>query len=191
MFHLELRQFPHVARVFNLSREELDARFARPWVSGAVIEQEEHKWAPDRARLTIYEGPELRPDEIGMGRGWSTVGKTSREVTETVLAEAQRGAEARSSITTFKAMLLTAAVTPMTFGEVVELASREYPLWRTSERLALAEQAIWEMLHQESLTLGGIDGPLARERWQPIMLSWSTWIDAGADPLLLAAVTGA
>ena len=32
VFHVELRQFPHVARVFNLSREELDARFARPWV---------------------------------------------------------------------------------------------------------------------------------------------------------------
>ena len=185
MFHLELRQFPHVARVFNLSREQLDARFAQPWVSGVVIEYEEHKWAPDRARLKIYEGPELRPDEIGMGRGWPTVGKTSREVTETVLAEAQRGAQARSSLATFKAMLVTAAVTPMTFGEVIELTSREYPQWLASERLALAEQAIWEMLHQGSLALSDLDGPVSRERWQPIMLDWSTWIDAGSDPLLL------
>lgn len=187
VFHLELRHFPHVARVFNLSREELDARFARPWVSGTVIEYEDHKWTPDRARLKIYEGPELRLDEIGMGRGWPTVGKTSQEVTETVLAEAQRGSEARSSIATFKAMLRTAAATAMTFGEVVELSSCEYPTWRASERLALAEQAVWEMLHQGTLTLSDLDGPIEPERWQPVMLSWSAWIGAGSDPLLLEA----
>ena len=105
MFHLELRQFPHVARVFNLTREDLDARFARPWVSGSTIEHDDRRWAPERAKLTIYEGPELRTDEIGMGRGWPTVGKTSQDVTETVLAEAQRGSEARSAVHTFKAVV--------------------------------------------------------------------------------------
>ncbi len=187
VFHLELRQFPHVARVFNLSREELDARFARPWVGGFAIEHEDRRWLPDRARMTIYEGPELAPNEIGMGRGWPTVGKISREVTETVLAQAQRGADARSAIGTFKAMLLGTAVAPTTFGEVIELVNSEYPHWRASQRLALAEQAVWEMLHHGALTLSGLDGPIERERWPEILLSWSTWMQAGSDPLLLEA----
>ena len=79
MFHVELRQFPHVARAFNLTREELDVRFARPWASGAVIAYDDRRWAPERARLTVYEGPQLRTSEIGMGRGWSTVAKTARD----------------------------------------------------------------------------------------------------------------
>ena len=70
---------------------------------------------------------------------------------------------------------------------MVELAGGEYPQWRASERLALAEQAVWEMLHQGQLTLSGLDGPVAQERWQPIVLSWSTWTDGGRDPLLLEA----
>jgi hypothetical protein len=187
VFHLELRQFPHVARVFNLSRQELDHRFARPWVSGTVIEHEDRRWAPERARLTVYEGPELRPDEIGMGRGWATVGKTSKEVTETVLAEAQRGARADTAVQTFKTMLQTAAATPIGFGDVMELAIRVYPQWRASERLALAEQAVWEMLHHGQLVLNGADGPVAAEQWQPILLRWSTWTEAETDRLVLTA----
>ncbi|MGI8505627.1 MAG: hypothetical protein ACR2MK_02275 [Solirubrobacteraceae bacterium] len=187
MFHLELRQFPHVARAFNLEREELDARFARPWVSGSVIEHEDRRWTPDRARLTIFEGPALRPEEIGMGRGWATVGKTSEEVTETVLAQAQRGSEGRAAVETFKAGLLAAARTPVTFAEVMELAVAECPSWRASERLALAEQAVWELLHQGRLTLSGPDGAVESPRWQPTLIAWSTWIESGSGALLLEA----
>jgi hypothetical protein len=188
VFHLELRQFPHVARVFNLSREELDLRFARPWVSGSAVAHEDRRWAPDKARLTIYEGPELATEEMGLGRGWAQVGRTSREVTETVLAEAARGAEAESAVQTFKAMLEAAAVTPMTLGAVVELAVSEYPGWRASERLALAEQAVWEMLHQGRLFLSTPDGPVEQPQWQPLLLRWSTWVDG--EPLRLQAPAG-
>ncbi len=187
MFHLELRQFPHLARAFNLQREELDARFARPWVSGCAIEHDDRRWLPERTRLRIFEGRALRPDEIGMGRGWATVGKSSKEVTETVLAQAQRSSDGRSAVETFKAVVLAAARTPITCGEVVKLAVVEYPRWRASERLALAEQAVWELLHQEKLTLSGLEGPMQRERWQTILLRWSTWIDAGSEGLLLEA----
>jgi hypothetical protein len=188
VFHVELRQFPHVARAFNLSREELDLRFARPWVGGTSVAHEDRRWAPDRARLTIYEGPELAPEEMGLGRGWAQVGRTSREVTETVLAEAGRGAEAGSAVQTFKAMLQVAALAPVTFGQVVELAVGEYPLWRASERLALAEQAVWEMLHQGRMTLSTADGPVDSEQWQPLLLRWSTWAEDG--PLRLQASAG-
>jgi hypothetical protein len=188
LFHIELRQFPHVARVFNLSREELDLRFARPWVGGSVVEHEDRRWAPERARLTIYEGPELAAEEMGLGRGWAQVGRTSREVTETVLAEAARGAEAGSAVQMFKAMLQAAAVTPLTFGEVVELAVSEYPGWRASERLALAEQAVWEMLHQGLLSVSTPEGAVEQAEWQPLLLRWSTWVDG--EPLRLQAPAG-
>jgi hypothetical protein len=187
MFHLELRQFPHVARAFNLTRDELDERFARPWVSGAAVEHEDRRWSPERARLTIFEGPELRPEEIGMGRGWATVGKRSREVTETVLAQAQRGPDSRPVVEAFKERLTAAASAPVTFAEVAELAVAEYPLWRASERLALAEQAVWELLHEGALAMSGPDGSIEAARWQPVVISWSTWTDDGPDaPTLLA-----
>ena len=98
MFHVELRQFPHVARVFNLSRDELESRFVRPWVGGTIIEHEDRRWAPERSRLRILEGRQLRPDEMGMGRGWATASKSAADVTDAVLAEARRGAEARPEV---------------------------------------------------------------------------------------------
>jgi hypothetical protein len=190
VFHLELRQFPHVARAFNLTREELDSRFAEPWVSGGSVEHEDRRWSPERARLTIYEGPALRPDEIGMGRGWATVGKTSRDVTETVLAQAQRGAQDRSTVEAFKERICGAVATAITFGEVVQLASAEHPLWRASELLALAEQAVWELLHQGRLTLDDPEGAVPAERWQAAVISWSTWVGSGPGELTLRAAGG-
>jgi len=171
-----------------MTRQELDSRFAGPWVNGAWIEHEDRRWSPDRARLTIYEGPALRPEEIGMGRGWATVGKTSRDVTETVLAQAQRGAQDRRTVEAFKERICAVAVSAITFGDVAQLASAEHPLWRASERLALAEQAIWELLHQRRLVLDGPEGPVPAERWQEIVISWSTWAGSGPDgPTLRAA----
>src|ERR1700760_1357868 len=102
MYHVELRQFPHVARVFNLNREELESRFVRPYVGGTIIEHEDRRWAPERSRLKILEGRELRPDEVGMGRGWASATKHGADVTETVLAQARRGAEARPEVEALK-----------------------------------------------------------------------------------------
>jgi hypothetical protein len=187
VFHLELRQFPHVARAFNLSREELDVRFARPWAGGTVVEYDDRRWAPERARLTIFEGPQLRTDEIGMGRGWSTVTKTSHDVTETVLAEAQRGAGAGTAVRTFMAIVEAAAVVPLSFAEVMVLAAGEYRQWRPSEQLALAEQAVWEMLHHQRLTLTRDGEPVDADQWQPILLSWATWATDGEPELRLRA----
>jgi hypothetical protein len=188
VFHLELRQFPHVARAFNLTREELDTRFSRPWVGGQVVELEDRRWAPERARLTIFEGPELRTDEIGMGRGWATVNKTSREVTEAVLADAQRGGQDRAAVDTFKAEVRGAARTPVSFPDVLALAVAEYPQWRVSERVALAEQAVWELLYQGALKLVGPDGPIESDAWQALFLTWSTWVQEGPQTPLLMRV---
>ncbi len=179
MYHLELRQFPHVARAFNLRREELDARFVRRWVGGEIIDHDDRRWAPERTRLTIYEGPELRVEEIGMGRGWGTVVKSSQDVTATVIADAERGAQARPEVEALKAAVAEVAATPITGDDVVALAAAAHPTWRASEQLRLAEQAVWEMLHQGRLIVAAGGEPVSRERWQSTLLSWSTWAERG------------
>ena len=89
MFHVELRQFPHQTRAFNLTRDELDARIVGPWIAGEVVELNEYRWLPDRATLTIYEGPQLEVADMGLGRGWQNVTRQGREVTQEVLIEAR------------------------------------------------------------------------------------------------------
>ena len=75
--------------------------------------------------------------------------------------------------------------------EVVTVAGELQPDWRASDRLALAEQTIWELLHMGSLTLerigDGVARTVEREQWQPLLLDWATWAppragrDAGAE----------
>lgn len=187
MYHVELRQFPHVARVFNLSRDELDARFAGPWVTGAMIEHDDRRWAPERARLTVLEGPQLGPEQIGLGRGWAAAAKRCTDVTEAVIAAARRGAQARPEVEALKDALGEVAVNPITFQDVMALAAAAHPVWRASQQLELAEQAVWEMLHQGRLAMLLGDETIARERWQPLVLSWASWVDAGAHALRLRA----
>jgi hypothetical protein len=187
MYHLELRQFPHVARVFNLDREELDRRFVGPWIAGSMIEHDERRWAPERTRLKVLEGPELRLEEMGLGRGWARAAKTSEDVTDAVLAEAERGAKARPELDTLKSAIQEVAGKSIAFEDVMALAAAGHPQWRASEQLALAEQAVWEMLHQERLTMIADGLPVERERWQPIVLSWATWVGGEGDAVRLQA----
>jgi hypothetical protein len=185
MYHVELRQFPHVARVFNLSREELETRFVRAWVSGAIIEHEDRGWAPERTRLKILEGPELRREELGMGRGWAAAIKSAADVTEAVIAQARRGAEARPELEALKDAVGEVAATPLGFQDVMALAAAAHPHWRASQQLELAEQAVWEMLHQGRLAMTVNGSVIRRERWQPIVLSWATWAGITTEPFRL------
>ncbi|HET8979254.1 MAG TPA: hypothetical protein VFN87_13915 [Solirubrobacteraceae bacterium] len=196
MYHLELRQFPHVARIFNLGREELDARFVRPWVTGSIIEHDERRWAPDRVRLKILEGRALRPDELGMGRGWATASRACADVTEAVMAEVRRGARAHPEVESLKAVIeeVAAGAPPrgtearaagtapggaIGFADVMALAAAAHPGRRVSEQLAIAEQAVWEMLHQQRLEMTAGGEPVGREAWQGVVLSWATWAGTG------------
>jgi glyoxylase I family protein len=88
VFHVELRQFPHTARAFNLSRERLHARILVPWVRGNSVELDQQTFAPERAKLTIYEGPELQTVDMGMGRGWQNVVRSGEDVTDRELRAA-------------------------------------------------------------------------------------------------------
>ena len=191
MFHLELRQFPHVARAFNLSREELDARILMPWAAGTAVELDDRQWAPERAKLTIYEGRALATDELGMGRGWSNAGRAGEQVTERLLAETEQRIKVPPALVELKQELLARCEQGrLALGELVASTDSQEPRRRASERLAAAEQAVWELLHERQLQLVRDGAPLAPEEWQPTLLSWATWTGTGPGTVFLLRVLG-
>ncbi len=169
MFHVELRRFPHVSRAFNLTSEQLDERIVRRWVAGTSVEFDERVWEPAKARLTIYDGPEVKAEDMGLGRGWSSVTRDGADVTDRVLEAA------RASVEQFKATLLGQG--RLTLSQVVALAGEAHPGARVSDRLALAERAVWELLHAGRMDLLGYDEALARDAWGPTLLRWESWTD--------------
>jgi len=172
MFHVELRQFPHQARAFNLTREELNARILAPWVAGAAVELDDRRWLPERAKLTIYEGPELAPEDLGMGRGWGNVTRDGAEVTARLLDEVAHP----PPVAELKRELLDrCADGALPLHRLVDVAGERYPQARVSERLALCEQAVWELLHESAVLLARAGAPVARDDWQALLLSWATW----------------
>jgi hypothetical protein len=188
MFHVELRQFPHVARSFNLTREELDAQILVPWVAGASIELQDRQWSSAKARLTILEGPALRPDEIGLGRGWSNAAKGGENVTARLVDDLGRQVQAPPVDELKQEILAACTGEPLPLGRVVELAVQDHPERRPSELLAVAEQAVWELLHQGEVAMLVGGAAVDREQWQPLLLSWSSWTDAWPEPVALEGV---
>ena len=174
MFHVELRQFPHQARTFNLTREELDARILGPWVTGAPINLQDRRWTSDKAKLTIIEGAELRPDEIGLGRGWNNATKGGADVTAKLLDEARHIRQAPADELK-EAIVVACAGSPIALSQVVAVAAAREPQRRPSELLGAAEQAVWELLHAGRLRLLRHSDEVGRERWQAVLLSWSSW----------------
>jgi hypothetical protein len=195
VYHVELAHFPHQAHAFNLSPEELDATMVRPWVRGEVVEFGERRWSPERAKLTIYEGPELPTDEMSMGRGWPNVTRSGVDVTDRILAAATRqaqGGPAESAVAAFKeAVLAECGDGRIGIHQVVWLANARYGQSRVSERLALSEQSVWELLHERRLVLlraapaAGETVPIVPDDWQAALLSWATWADPGAPTVFL------
>ena len=178
MYHVELRQFPHQARAFNLTREELDVRILGPWLSAGGVELDDRRWTADRARLTIYDGPALSADQLGMGRGWANVTREGEDVTGRLLAEAAHP----PPVAELKRELVErVAGGPLGLGAVIELAGERYPQARVSERLALCEQAVWELLHEGAVEIKRAGAPVGREHWQAMLLSWATWSEDGTS----------
>ena len=62
---------------------------------------------------------------------------------------------------------------------LVDVAGERYPQARVSERLALCEQAVWELLHESAVLLARAGAPVARDDWQALLLSWATWSSDG------------
>ena len=145
MFHVELRQFPHVARAFNLSEEDLRERVVAPWVRGVPVEFQERRWLPDRARLVIYEGPRLESTDMGMGRGWGNVTRTGHEVTTTVLEAARPGPITSAQLDEL-ITALAARGAPVSLTEAITLAAE-------AGIIAPPERVIWQLLAEGRLVL--------------------------------------
>jgi hypothetical protein len=186
VFHVELRQFPHQTRAFNLTREELDEQIVRPWLEGEAIELNEYRWLPDRATLTVYEAPLLGVAEMGLGRGWQNVTRTGRDVTQKVLIEARDDDGQPPTAEDFKAEIAArAAAGAISISGLVELAGEWYPQSRASERIALCEGVVWELLHSVPVTLARRGEAVPAYEWQDLLLTWPTWTDDGPDAVSL------
>jgi len=182
VFHVEVRQFPHLARAFNLSREDLERRIVAPWASGRPMTLDERSFSPERARLRIYEGPPLDSAAMGLGRGWASATRGGRDVTPQVLEQAQRrapGAMAGAALESLKAQVLErCAARSLAIHDVPELAGELLPGALVSERLALAERVVWELLHQgrvRLLTAADDRRPVDADTWRATLLAWETW----------------
>jgi hypothetical protein len=190
VFHVELRQFPNVARSFNLTRSELDARILGPWVAERPVELDDRRWSPAKARLTIYEGPELRAQDMGLGRSWGNVTRSGEEVTQRVLQEAAAVVvpDSPASVEQFKAEVAgLAAERSLALPEIPALAGRRHPGARASEQLALAERSVWELLHLGRVRLLRGQVEVGQDEWQSLLLDWHTWTESLGRPIVLVA----
>jgi hypothetical protein len=180
LFHVELRQFPNTARKFNLTSEQLRERILTPWLQGKAIELEERRWWPEKARLTIYEGPGLSSDQIGLGRGWANVTRQGREVTAEVLEQTGAAAvtPADEALQWVKAEIIRrVAAQPRSLADVLDLLNLRYPRWRASDRLAVAERAVWELLHRGAVRMEQAGAAVDSADWEPAILDWMSWTD--------------
>jgi len=189
MFHVELREGPESARAFNLSDARLEAILV-PWRRGEVVMLGEKHFEPAESELTVYEGRELRQDEIAMGRGWSAALKTGADVTADVLAGRTGGTGDGSppAVVKFKEdVLAQCGYGRIGLHQVVWLAGDRYPESRISDRLALAERAVWELLHEERLRMLGGSGEVQPSGWEAALLSWDSWAGGRAPTVQLEA----
>jgi hypothetical protein len=206
-YHLELRQFPHVARRFNQSEQQVLA-LAKPWIGEEWIEEAERKWNMNEATLTILEGPKLSMADLAMGRGWRNAQRRSEDVTERVLAAFQKseggggggaaavggggdtasvgagGAPDLALLADSLALELLALLDdgPVAPARVWRLAHERHAERPLDEALALADQAVRSLLSRRLVVLrsGARDDQgeaLAGEQVETALGSVDAWAD--------------
>jgi hypothetical protein len=186
VFHLELRQRPHVAHAFNLPEQDVTVRVLSPLLAGRPFKYAEREWEPRKTKLTVLEGPELRLEEIGMGRGWANAQRSGTDVTERLIARAREQNARPPELDRLKQRIVGRIdAGPLPLQRVVLLTAELMPGRRASDRLALAEIAVWELLHERVVVLmaGGALGSetVAEPDWQAHLLSWECWSAADAQ----------
>lgn len=92
MYHLEIRQGTQVARRYNMTGPELDSTFLAPLMADREFSFGGHIWSPRRVRVKIYEGSELKDNQLALGLAWQNVERGSSDVTEDILARAREAA---------------------------------------------------------------------------------------------------
>jgi hypothetical protein len=187
VFHLELRQRPHVSRAFNLSEADLVSRFLAPHLTGRTLEYADREWEAKRTRLTILEGPELSAADMGLGRGWANAVRAGSDVTDRMVAHARASALRPAGLDRLKGRLVSRlGAGPLPPGGVVALADELLAGHRASQRLALAELAVWELLHERQIELRSGSEAVPEPSWQTVLLSWAAWSQATTSSISLA-----
>jgi hypothetical protein len=162
MFHAEMRAGTHVVREFNLDERSLWLRYLAPLMDGKEFVREGHEWIPNKTRLTILEGPELRTDQISMGRGWPNAQRASTEVTGAVLTRARELRDAAAATRTpggepeappdagwrilRERLIGRLGAGPVSAQQIEALAASAMPDADQAVRTAACERAVWELL---------------------------------------------
>jgi len=169
MFHVEMRSGMQVVREFNLDDRRLWLEFLAPLMADHDFMLEGHEFIPRQTRLKVYEGPELRPDQLGMGRGWQNVERSAQDVTERVLARAREHIAAGGATTAGAATATGAGASggspaadllrerligrisagPIAAPEILAIASELMPDAAEAARLEASRQAVWALLQRE------------------------------------------
>jgi hypothetical protein len=197
VYHIELRQFPHNFCRFNLSEQQLHG-IVESWSAGRVVDLGERKWDPQRAKLTILEGPRIPNTQLTMGRGWAVAQRQSEDVTGQVLApmegrrspadvaaDASPGAGAVADSLALE-VLSALGDAPATLSEVWRLAAARSPRSSAGESLLLAEQALRSLIRSRLIVLlppgaaspdpasGPVDG-VAQDRIEELLQAVDSW----------------
>jgi hypothetical protein len=197
VFHVELKQGFNVARRFNLSRAELEQLILVPWSARNDIELDDRVWLPARSKLKILQGPVIDSRDRGMGRGWTNAERAGEYVTDEVLGTLTTAGTTAApgggdpAVEAFKQEVVDACgKSPLTLGAVAAMAGARNERLRVSEQLALAERAVWELLHQQRIALFTPDdlGTAPQERWQPVLLAWASWSGPAAGQFVIEPV---
>jgi hypothetical protein len=157
VFHAELYTRIRQARAFNLDADQVQRQFVIPMLSRELFVYQGREWDPRKAKLKIYEAPELRPDEIGMGRGWPTVQKIGTDVTAEMQAQAlaqtqppattPAGALRLPVVDQLKERLIgRLSAGPVTLAEITAMAADLMPGSDPAEQLAASHRAAAELL---------------------------------------------
>jgi hypothetical protein len=164
MFHVEMRMGMQVVREFNLNEERLWLEFLAPLMDDRPFVVEDHEYIPHETRLTVFEGEELRLDQLGMGRGWQNVERAYTDVTERVLARAREhtaaGARPADPIAPAPAHAPAAELLrerligrlsagPITAAEILSTALELMPGSAEPELLDVAQRAVWALLERD------------------------------------------
>ena len=166
------------------------------------IELGEHRWAPERATLTVYEGPRLREDEIGMGGAGRTPparAPTSPRASSTPRERPSRRpslpcmadfklagsgpVRARAGSACTRSMWLANTEQPGT-------ARQRAPGARRAGGLGAAARAAADDAPAERRAPAS-SSTVPQDQWQAVLLDWATWSDPGAPSVQLEGVRDA
>jgi hypothetical protein len=189
-YHVQITQRPDVAAAFNLSEQGLRRDFLEPMQAGDIFVYADKEWDPRRAKLTILEGRELYNSELMTGLGWGNAVKQGTDVTEAVMSTLHARPKHGPVAERLKDRIvgrLSGGALPL--PDVVTIADDLLEGHRVSERLAAAETAVWELLHEghAQLELGDGVAVAAKDEWQPLLLSADSWLGDGGSVRLIAA----